>query len=251
MEGEIGLIVDASRQASRFLLRDYFELENLQGSSRKTLAYSQRSCMKILQVLQEKLSKYFKTIIFDSKELTNLSFTDTAILVETIDGFANLTRSLPFFSIMITVLKIKNDQVIAEKSVMNFPILGEIYYVEKGRGTWLERFNINFPGALRLRVSGIDNIEEAIATTNFNTLEIAKILPNLRLYDSYTYSIAQLVSGKLDVAIIRPSEISNLGCKLFIDEAVGAYHEQNQTIIASNIPLHDKIKHLVDKIGKI
>ncbi|RTK92761.1 MAG: hypothetical protein EKK61_02830 [Rickettsiales bacterium] len=248
MEGEIGLIVEATRQASRFLIRDFFELENLQTLSRNTLSYSQRSCMKILQVLQERLGKYFKTIIFDNKDLQNLNFTDTAILVETIDGFANLTRSLPFFSIMITILKIKNDQVIAEKSVMNFPALGEIYYVEKGRGAWLERYNTNLPGALRLRVSGVDNIENAIGTTNIDTSKIAKLVPNLRIYDSYTYSLAQLIAGKLDIAIIKPNEIANLGCKLFIEEAVGAFYENNKTIIASNIPLRDKIKHIIDSI---
>ena len=28
MDGEVGLVVEATRQASKFLLRDYFELEN-------------------------------------------------------------------------------------------------------------------------------------------------------------------------------------------------------------------------------
>ena len=34
MEAEVGLVVDATRQASKFLLRDYFELENLQSSTK-------------------------------------------------------------------------------------------------------------------------------------------------------------------------------------------------------------------------
>ena len=248
MEGEVGLVVDATRQASKFLLRDYFELENLQSSTKSASAssFGQKSCTKMLQILQERLGKYFHTIIFDSKEVSASRFVGKAALVEVLDGFTNLTRSLPFFGIMVTILTNKNGQIITEKSVINFPVLGEIYFTEKGKGVWLERNSFNFPGATRVRVSGTENIEEAIVSTSSNFLkDILDTFSNLRVFESYTYCLALLVSGKIDVIIVEPGEISLMGIELFIAEAGGVFHKHGHKIIASNFKLHEKIKHII------
>jgi myo-inositol-1(or 4)-monophosphatase len=247
MEGEIGLVVDATRHASKFLLRDYFELENLQSSNRNTSAssFSQKSCTKMLHALQERLGKYFNTVIFDSKELANIQFVGKAALVEVLDGFTNLTRSLPFFAVMVTILSNKDGQIFAEKSVINFPILGEIYFTEKGKGVWLERHSFNFPGAVRTRVSGIENIEDAIVSASLSFLkDKADIFNNLRVFESYTYSLALLISGKIDVIIIEPGDISLMGVQLFIAEAGGVSYKQGKKIVASNFKLHEKIKDI-------
>ncbi len=248
MEGEVGLVVDATRQASKFLLRDYFELENLQSSTKSANAsnFSQKSCTKMFHILQERLGKYFNTVIFDSKEIATTQFVGKAALVEVLDGFTNLTRSLPFFAIMVTIISNKNGQIVADKSVINFPVLGEIYCVEKGKGVWLERHSFNFPGATRVRVSGIENIEDAIVSMSLNFLkDNADTFSNLRIFESYTYSLALLISGKIDVIIVEPGDISLMGVELFITEAGGVFHKQDRKVIASNFKLHEKIKHIV------
>ena len=248
MEGEISLIAEATRHSSRFLLRDYFELESLQSSNKAaaTLNFSQKSCMKIFEALREKLGKYFSTIIFDPKDVATINFTGKAALVEVLDGLTNLTRSLPFFAIMVTILSNKNDQIIAEKSVINFPILGEIYYTEKGKGAWLERHSLNLPGSMRVRVSGTENIENAIASVNLDFLKEKKnIFDNIRIFESYTYSLSLLICGKVDAIIIEPSDISLMGAELFISEAGGVAYRDKGRLIASNFKLHEKIKSLI------
>ena len=45
---------------------------------------------------------------------------------------------------------------------MNFPVLSEIYYVEKGKGAWVERHSSNVSGTSRLRVSGIADFQDAL-----------------------------------------------------------------------------------------
>ncbi|GAB4162504.1 MAG: inositol monophosphatase [Rickettsiaceae bacterium] len=244
MEGEIGLIVDATRQASRFLLRDYFELETLQTSNRSSLNFSQKSCTRVSQVLQERLTKYFNTVIFDSQEVDKVNFTGKAVLVETIDGYFNLTRSLPFFAIMVTVVVRKDDKLIAEKSVMNFPALGEIYYVEKGKGAWLERHASNFPGATRLRVSGTEEVKDAIISTPLSLIELAKPFQGVRIFESCAYSLAQLIAGKIDIIIAEPSNLTASGVQLFTEEAAGACQTHGQRVVASNFKLTEKIKQL-------
>jgi myo-inositol-1(or 4)-monophosphatase len=245
MDREIELVVEATRQASKFLMRDYFELEGLQASNRNSFTFSQKSCTKIMQLLQERLSKYFNTVILDNKEVHSASFAGKAVLIETIDGFSNLTRALPFFAIMVTIITRKNGQLIAEKSIMNFPVLGEVYYTEKGKGAWLERYNFNFPGVTRLRVSGIENIEDAItSTTSANLSKLPTSLSNIRIFDSYTYSLALLITGKIDIIIIEERNISTLGVQLFIEEAAGAFQIKDKIITGSNFKLNKNIQHL-------
>ncbi|MDG1436926.1 MAG: inositol monophosphatase family protein [Rickettsiaceae bacterium] len=243
MEGDIGLIVEATRKASRYLQRDYFELESLQSSSQGTSNFCNKSCNKVLQTLHENLSKYYKTVIFDNKEAEKSDFSGKAVFVETLDGLDNLGRALPFFAIMVTMVYKKDGEVIAERSVMNFPALGEIYYTEKGRGVWLERHSSNLAGVLRSRVSGSSDLSKALVATNCEHIDVAqKFSPNLRVYESYSYALALLVSGKADVMIANERALSELGVKLFVSEAAGSYITDKGLIIASNFKLAEEIK---------
>ena len=52
MEGDTGLIIEATRKASRYLQRDYFELESLQASSKGTGPFCQKSCSKALETMK-------------------------------------------------------------------------------------------------------------------------------------------------------------------------------------------------------
>lgn len=246
MEGDTGLIIDATRKASRFLQRDFFELESLQASDKATEPFCQKSCSKALQTLHEALSKYYKTIIFDNSEVANTKFSGKALLIETLDGLGNLAKSIPFFGIMVTMITQKGDDIIAEKAVINFPALGEIYYTEKGKGVWLERHSSNLAGALRARVSGTSNLENALIATNSGQIDSARtISPNIRVFESYTYALSLLISGKVDMMIIERRDLSIQGIELFVLEAAGSYHTQNGLIIASNFKLHKKIKSLL------
>lgn len=246
MEGDTGLIIDATRRASRFLQRDYFELESLQSSDKGTEPFCQKSCSKAVQTLHEALSKYYKTIIFDNKEVSNTNFVGKALLIETLDGLGNLARSLPFFAIMVTVISKKDGKVIAEKSVMNFPALGEIYYTEKGKGVWLERHSSNLAGALRARVSGADDVKNALIASSSSKINLARsISSNIRVFESYSYAVALLICGKVDVLLAESRDISAKGVELFVTEAAGSYHMQNGLMMASNFKLHEKIKPLL------
>lgn len=246
MEGDTRLIIEAIRGASRFLQRDFFELEDLQSSEKGTVAFCKKSCSKALQTIHESLSKYYKTIIYDNESAEQLHFEDKAILIETLDGFDNLTRSIPFFAVMVTMLSKKGDLVVAEKSVMNFPALGELYYAEKGQGVYLERYMSNLAGSFRGRVSGVNDLGDAVLAVGSDHVEIGyKISKNIRTFESYLYSLALLVRGKVDVMLCKPRKISEKGVELFVMEAAGGFCVQNGLLMASNFKLHEKIKALL------
>lgn len=243
MQNDTSLVVDITRKASRFLQRDYFELENLQSSDRGTASFCQKACNKAIHILHEGLHKYFKTVIFDSKDIASSNFADKAVLVEVLDGLHNFERALPFFAIMVTIISKQGSKIVANKSIMNFPVLSEIYYVEKGKGAWVERHSSNVSGTSRLRVSGIADIQDALVASSNSQIELAKkIFTNIRMFESYTYALTLLISGKVDSLILNPYQISSLGIQLFIEEAGGAVHLQNDLLVASNFKLNEKIK---------
>jgi len=248
MRGDTSLIVDATRKASRFLQRDYFELEQLQSSDKKTTNFCQKACSKAAQILHENLSKYYKTVILDAKELETANFATPVALVETLDGFGNFTRAIPFFAIMVTIISKKNDEFITEKSVMNFPALGEIYYTEKGKGAWTERYSSHNASSARVRMSGTNTNDNALVVTNSKNFALAnKISSNVRIVDSYTYALTMLICGKADVIIFDERRISSDGVELFVREAAGSVYKHNHILLASNFILHEQLKELLLK----
>lgn len=242
MQGDTGLIIDATRRASKALQRDFFELENLQTSEKGNAAFVQKSCSKAFQTMHMALGKYYKTIIFNNEEADSANFIGQAALVETLDGLGNFTRSLPYFAIMVTIVSKHNGQLNAERAVINFPALGEIYYAEKGKGAWVERLASNITGATRTRVSGYGNVSEMVIASSNEFLDVARsISANVRVFDSYTYSLAQLVTGKIDAMIVNLRSISLPGIQLFMKEAGGMCRVNDNKLIASNFKFREKI----------
>jgi myo-inositol-1(or 4)-monophosphatase len=247
MQSNIGLLIDAIRGAAKFLHRDYSELENLQSSTKNTKDFVERARIRVGESLQKALSKYYKTIVFDIDQLEDLDFTNGPVaLLYPLAGKTNLTRAIPFFAVIATILVKKNGQIFAEKIVINFPALGEIYYAEKGKGAWIEKNSTNFAGgAFRLRVSGTNKLEEALVACNSPQLPLAqKLSSNLRNFGSCSYQTALLISGKVDCALFQNKPITDIGFDLIIREAGGLSSIQNGTFVGSNYQLHSKIKEL-------
>ncbi|HJK86479.1 MAG TPA: inositol monophosphatase family protein [Candidatus Megaira endosymbiont of Nemacystus decipiens] len=246
MEGDIALIAEAARKASRFLLRDYYELERLQNSNNSnTIAnFSNKSVHKAVITLTRHLEKYFKYVIFEEKDIKQIEPDKKAVLVEPLDGFVNFSRSTALFGIMITVVKKKENQICAEKSLINFPVLGELIRAEKNCGVFLERYSSNIAGAFKLKTSSTKDIKEAVIALDNNFLSLTKQFSRFRFYGSSTYSLFQLISGKIDAIFIRNRAMIEDGIKLFIEEAGGKVLAKPGGINASNLPLFEKIKDI-------
>ncbi len=235
MDNELELIVDAIRHTSKLLLRDYFELEGLQSSGKTAQSFSEKSLLKAKEVFKSKIEKYFQ-VFFDYTQITNIAEQKKALVVE-FDGFDNLTKAMPFFSIVATLLINKNGNLVAEKSVIKFPALGEIYYTSRGKGAWFERIIFNFSGALRVRVSGTDKLEESvIGVTKQNMLNQGPSSVQ-RVFGCDSYLLVLAMSGKLDVAAMKSTPILQLFSELFASESGGVQLNLDGSIFISNIKL--------------
>lgn len=248
MQTNIAFISDAIRSSSKFLHRDYFELENLQTSEKNTKLFVDKAKQKVRDNLQNSLGRYYKTIIFDGGlDIDNFNFNESIALVNVLDGEVNFQRAIPFFAIVVTILTKKHDKISADKILINFPILGDIYYAEHGKGTWLERNSSNFSsGAIRLRVSGKNNLEDGLICCNYSESAFAaKISPHVRIFESCAYQLALLVSGKADIALFANNPIWTQGFELLVRESGGLSYVQNEVFIASNYHLQQRLKQIL------
>lgn len=248
MQNQVVLINDALREASKFLHRDYFELENLQNSARSIKVFVDKAKTRVADNLQKSLTKYYKTIIFDPTELdlSNLDLTGPIVLVDTLDGTYNFERAIPFFALVVTILTAKQGKISAEKVAINFPVLGEIYYAEQGKGTWFERYSFNFgTGTIRLRVSVNSKLEDSLISCSYQQLQLAqKISTNIRIFESYAYQIALLISGKSEIALLPNKPITH-GLDLLVREAGGLSCVKNNVFFASNYQIQEKLQKVL------
>lgn len=236
MDNELELIVDAVRHTSKLLLRDYFELEGLQSSAKTTAqSFSEKSLLKAKEVFKSKIEKYFQ-VFFDYSKIPNIVEHKKVLVIE-FDGFDNLTKAMPFFSIVATLLINKNGHLVAEKSVIKFPALGEIYYASRGKGAWFERIIFNFSGALRVRVSNQDKLEESVIGLTQQNLVALGSAYTQRVFGCDSYLLVLAMSGKLDVAVMKPTPTSRLFSELFASESGGVQLNLNDSIFISNIKL--------------
>lgn len=248
MQNQLILINEALREASKFLHRDYFELENLQSSVKSRRSFVDKAKIRVTENLQKSLTKYYKTIIFDPTELdlSNLDLTGPIVLVDTLDGTYNFERAIPFFALVVTILTAKQGKISAEKVAINFPVLGEIYYAEQGKGSWFERYSFNFgTGTIRLRVSVNSKLEDSLISCSYQQLQLAqKISTNIRIFESYAYQIALLISGKSEIALL-PNKPITYGLDLLVREAGGLSYVKNNVFIASNYQIQEKLQKVL------
>ncbi|NRB10540.1 MAG: inositol monophosphatase [Rickettsiaceae bacterium] len=245
--GDTNLLIEAIRKSTRFLHRDYFELEGLQSLSKNCDAFVKKSCHKLYENLVTNIQKYHPQIFYSIDDFKESNFTGSAALIEILDGTNNLTRSLPYFASIVTIVTKKGSDVFAEKIIINFPALNELYYAEKGKGAWVEKYSSNYTGKARVRVSGVNDINSVTLATNLEQItEATNITKNIRVFNSYAYSIALLIAGKIDVCLFEKRDISYLGINLIIQEAGGITNlNDSNIVIGSNYHISDKIKHLI------
>jgi myo-inositol-1(or 4)-monophosphatase len=242
MQPTTSSIINATRKSAKFLQRDFSELEMLQNSNRGTGDFCKKSYLRTKEFLKEELQKHSKIIFFADEKYQLPTNDQVVILVSPIEGVENLAKSLPFFATAITYMKKIQDELSPVISVINFPILNQIYYAEKGNGTWIENNPAVYHKTTRLKASSCNNLEQALIATD-NAAMGLKIANNIRISGSTLYNLILFSSGKID---IFHSEANNqtitTHCSLFIKESGGIVLQKSKNMLASNPNLIDKIK---------
>ena len=232
----LNIMIKACEKASKIIIRDFGELENLQVSVKGPRDFVTNSDKKVEKILIEELSKSKKNYSFITEEtgLIKKNDKENTWIIDPIDGTTNFLHGVPHFAISLA-LKNKN-QILA--GVIYDPIKNEIFYSEKDNGSF---FNNH-----RIRVSKKKDLDECLFATNNDGAKKADL--NLRVSGSAALDLAYVASGRLDGFFQNHLNLWDVAAgKLIVEEAGGKininnnYNVENINVKASSVNIYDKM----------
>ena len=234
----LNIMIKACEKASKVIIRDFGEIENLQVSKKGPRDFVTKTDKKVEKILIEELSKAKKNYSFITEESGKIknSNEDTFWIIDPIDGTINFMHGIPHFAISIA-LRINGDF----KSGLIFdPIKNEIFYAEKNGGAY---FNNH-----RVKVSSKIDLEECLFSSNSYGVKFATPNLNMRNTGCTALDLAYVGSGRLDGFFHNKINIWDIAAGvLIIDEAGGKISDISEfgdeaiDIRASNSNIYQKM----------
>tara|TARA_Y100000591_G_C21743463_1_gene650610 strand:- start:440 stop:1174 length:735 start_codon:yes stop_codon:yes gene_type:complete len=234
----LNLMIKACEKASKVLIRDFGELENLQVSKKGPKDFVTNSDKKIENILITELSKKKFSVISEEigTKITNNS--NNYWVIDPIDGTTNFLHGIPHFCISVAFM---SDREIIS-GVIYDPIKNEIFYAEKNLGA--------FYNNQRIRVSKKNNLDDCLFGSNIDGVKKNEL--NLRVSGSAALDLAYVASGRLDGFYQNKLNIWDIAAGIIIiSEAGGVISKidtkkiRNHKIIASSEIIYKDLTNLL------
>ncbi len=256
---QINLLTKACMKASRSLIRDFGEIENLQVSTKAPGDFVSSSDKKTEKILIDELRKAHPEygIVTEESGIINKSNTKNRWIIDPIDGTLNFLNGIPQFAISIGY----EENYEIKCGIIFNPITNEMFFAEKGSGAFLNNS--------RIRVSNKKKIEDALLVTGGpkqsskikekifqEYVDISKKVSNVRKFGSAALDMAYVASGRFDGFWQRELNYWDIAAGVIIIKEAGGFinffeeDKQNplkKNIIASNSNIHEKLKGLIKK----
>ena len=256
---QINIITKACMKASRSLIRDYGEIENLQVSTKGPGDFVTSADKRTEKILINELQKAHPEygIITEETGIINKSNTKNRWIIDPIDGTMNFLNGIPQFAISIGY---EEENEIKCGVIFN-PITNEMFRAEKGNGAYLNN--------TRIRVSNKKNIKDALLVTGgpkqaskikdkifSEYIKVSKHVSNIRKFGSAALDIAYVACGRFDGYWQRELNYWDVAAGIIILKEAGGFinfFEEDKeaplkrNILASNSNIHDDLSSLILK----
>ena len=184
----LNIMIKACEKASKVIIRDFGEVENLQVSKKGPRDFVTKTDKKVEEILINELTKAKKNYSFLTEERGKIENKDKdkIWIIDPIDGTTNYLHGIPHFAISVA-LKIDDE---LKSALIVDPIKNEIFFAEKNNGAF---FNNH-----RIRVSNKNEIEDCLFSSDQHGLKV--IFPKLNIRNSgcSALDLAYVGSGRLD-----------------------------------------------------
>ena len=256
---QINLITKACMKASRSLIRDFGEIENLQvlekGPGDFVTSADKRTEKILIDELQKAHPEY--GIITEETGIINKSNTKYRWIIDPIDGTSNFLNGIPQFAISIGY---EEDGEIKCGVIFN-PILNEMFCAEKGNGAYLNNSRIRVSNKKKIKDSLIvtggpkraSKIKDKIFSEYIN---VSSNVSNVRKFGSAALDMAYVACGRFDGYWQRELNYWDIAAGIIILKEAGGfvdYLEEDaklplkKNILASNANIHEELKGLINK----
>lgn len=200
----MSVMQDAARKASRSLLRDFGEVENLQIARKGPADFVSKADKKAEEVIHEALRKARPGYGFVMEEGGVIEGSDKThrFIIDPLDGTTNYLHGIPHFSISIALERnLEGTPELVAGLVYN-PITDEMFFAEAGKGAYINDGRLG--GAdRRLRPGQRDLFDMALFATGIPFLGKpghTKFLKELHQVMGASSGVRRLGSAALDLA---------------------------------------------------
>ncbi|MBR0559006.1 inositol monophosphatase family protein [Neokomagataea anthophila] len=208
LSAHMAVMQNAAHKASRHLLRDFAEVEQLQVSIKGPGDFVSQADMRAENIIREELTRARPGYAFLMEE-SGASGGDNWTwrwVVDPLDGTSNFLHGIPHWAISIGLQRRHPDgSVELVAGVVYNPVANEMFWAEKGIGAFLNE--------RRIRVSARRNLNEALFATGIpfakvsgpNRLAFARVLSALmpkvagvRRFGAAALDLAWVAAGRYE-----------------------------------------------------
>jgi len=257
---QINIITKACMKASRSLIRDFGEIENLQVSSKGpgdfVTSADKRTEKMIIEELQKAHPDY--GIITEESGIINKANTNNRWIIDPIDGTTNFLNGIPQFAISIGY----EEENEIKCGVIFDPIKNEMFCAEKGNGAYLNNSRIRVSNKKKLKdallVTGGPRQSSKIKEEIFSEfIKVSNsVLSPVRKFGSAALDVAYVACGRFDGYWQRELNYWDIAAGIIILKEAGGFvnfFEKDdeaplkRNILASNSNIHDELSNLILK----
>ena len=256
---QINLITRACMKASRFLIRDFGEIENLQVSTKGPGDFVTSADKRTEKILIDELQKAHPEygIVTEEAGIINKTNKKNRWIIDPIDGTLNFLNGVPQFAISIGYEE--NGEI--KCGVIFNPILNEMFCAEKGNGAYLNNG--------RIRVSNKKKINNALLVTGgpegaskikdkifSEYIKVSNNVSHVRKFGSAALDMAYVACGRFDGFWQRELKYWDIAAGIIILKEAGglvdffendASSPLKKNVLATNSNIHEELKGLISK----
>jgi len=249
----INVMVKSCRKASKTVIRDFGEIENLQVSLKGPGDFVTNCDKKVEKILIDELLKARPSYSILSEEIGEINNDDSfKWIIDPIDGTSNFLHGVPHFAISVGLEH--NKEIIC--GIIYDPIKDEMFTAEKGNGSYMNN--------QRMRVSSRSKLEDCMIFTGgpkreAKNRELAlkeyykfsiKILTPIRKLGSASLDMAYVAAGRCDGFWQRNLNYWDIAAGIILVKEAGGFvtdfngeneYIQNKTILATNAKINKEM----------
>ena len=248
ISANLNIMIKASEKASKGLIRDFGELEQLQVSIKGPSDFVTNADTKAEKIIIDELTRSRKnySILSEESGSKENKDIDNVWIIDPIDGTINFLHGVPHFAISIA-LKSNNEIV---SGLIYDPIKDEMFYAEKNNGAY---FNNK-----RIRVSKRKKMEDCLFASgeidNENIKQKTNVKLSIRKSGSAALDMAYVASGRYDGYFQKNLNLWDIAAGIIIVKEAGGQvndlnlkQNNNINIIASSSSINEKLlKNLIN-----
>ena len=249
----INVLVKACRKASKTLIRDFGEIENLQVSLKGPGDFVTASDKKVEKILIDELQKARPNYSILSEEVGEINNDESfKWIIDPIDGTANFLHGIPHFAISIGLEH--EGEIIC--GIVYDPIKDEMFVAEKGNGAYLNNKKIRVSARSQLKDCIIftggpkkEAKNRDLALKEYNNFSSKVLLP-IRKLGSASLDMAYVAAGRCDGFWQRNLNYWDIAAGIILVKESGGFvtdflgenkYKENKTILVTNSKINNEM----------